>query len=190
MALRLRPAELLSAVQLDVVERAGLDPREVDQIVAGCVTQAGEQAFNIARNAWLSAGLPYHVGATTVDTQCGSGQQANHFISSLIGVGAIEVGIACGVESMSRVGLGANVFSGPGTPRPANFPWDLPDQFHAAERVAKLRGLTRRDIDESRAGLSDEGRRPRLQRAASRKRSCHWRLRCSEPKGLPAGGLS
>jgi acetyl-CoA C-acetyltransferase len=144
----LHPAELLAAVQLDVVERVGLDPGEVDQIVAGCVTQAGEQASNIARNAWLSAGLPYQVAATTIDTQCGSAQQANHFIASLIGVGAIEVGIACGVESMSRVGLGANVFSGPGTPRPASFPWDLPDQFHAAERIAKLRGLTRREVDE------------------------------------------
>jgi acetyl-CoA C-acetyltransferase len=142
------PAELLAAVQIEVVRRAGIDPGEVEQIVAGCVTQTGEQAANVARTAWLSAGLPYHVAATTVDCQCGSAQQANHFVSSMIGVGAIEVGIACGVESMSRVGLGANVYGGPGVPRPAHFPWDLPDQFGAAQRIAERRGLTRRDLDE------------------------------------------
>ena len=150
----LHPAELLSAVQLDVVERAGLDPGQVGQIVAGCVTQAGEQASNVARNAWLSAGLPYHVAATTVDCQCGSAQQANHFVASMIAAGAIEVGIACGVEAMSRVGLGADVYGGPGVPRPASFPWDLPDQFHAAERIAERLGFTRCDIDEF--GLSSQ----------------------------------
>jgi len=143
----LHPTELLSAVQVDVVARAGLDPGEVDQIVAGCVTQAGEQAANVARNAWLSAGLPYHVAATTVDCQCGSAQQANHIVASMIGAGAIDVGIACGVEAMSRVPLGANVYSGPGNPRAAHFPWDLPDQFTAAERIAERRGLKRGDID-------------------------------------------
>ena len=116
--------------------------------MAGCVTQAGEQASNVARNAWLSAGLPYQVAATTVDCQCGSAQQANHLVSSMIGVGAIDVGIACGIESMSRVGLGANVYGGPGVPRPAHFPWDLPDQFVAAERIAERRGLTRQDLDD------------------------------------------
>ncbi len=143
----LHPTELLSAVQVDVVARAGLDPSQVDQIVAGCVTQAGEQATNVARNAWLSAGLPYQVAATTVDCQCGSAQQANHIVASMIGAGAIDVGIACGVEAMSRVPLGANVYSGPGNPRPACFPWDLPDQFTAAERIAERRGLKRGDVD-------------------------------------------
>jgi len=143
----LHPAELLSTVQVEVLTRSGIDPDEVDQIVAGCVTQAGEQASNVARNAWLSAGLPYQVAATTVDSQCGSSQQANHIVASMIGAGAIDVGIACGVEAMSRVPLGANVYSGPGNPRPANFPWDLPDQFTAAERIAERRGLKRGDID-------------------------------------------
>jgi acetyl-CoA C-acetyltransferase len=144
----LHPAELLSAVQIEVVHRAGIDAGDVEQVVAGCVTQTGEQASNVARTAWLSAGLPFHVAATTVDCQCGSAQQANHFVASMIGIGAMEVGIACGVESMSRVGLGANVFSGPGNPRPAEFPWDLPDQFVAAERIAEMRHLSRRDLDE------------------------------------------
>lgn len=143
----LHPAELLAAAQVEVVKRAGVDPGEVEQVIAGCVTQAGEQASNIARNSWLSAGLPYHVGATTVDCQCGSAQQANHMVASLISAGAIDVGIACGVEAMSRVGLGANVYGGPGVPRPENFPWDLPDQFGAAERIAKRRGFTRAEVD-------------------------------------------
>ena len=143
----LHPAELLAAVQIAVVKRAGINPGEVEQIVGGCVTQAGEQGSNVTRNAWLSAGLPYEVAATTVDCQCGSAQQANHLIAGLIEAGAIDVGIACGVEAMSRVGLGANVINGPGTSKPAGFPWDMPDQFGAAERIAKRRGITRSDVD-------------------------------------------
>jgi acetyl-CoA C-acetyltransferase len=129
------------------VKRAGIDPSEVGLVVGGCVTQAGEQASNVARNAWLAAGLPYSVGAVTVDSQCGSSQQANHFIAGLIAADAIGVGLACGVESMSRIGLGQNVYNAPGSPRPPNFPYDMPDQFGAAERIAKLRGITRADVD-------------------------------------------
>ncbi|HEV2360358.1 MAG TPA: steroid 3-ketoacyl-CoA thiolase [Acidimicrobiales bacterium] len=143
----LHAAELLSVPQIEVVKRAGIDPGSVEQIVGGCVTQAGEQASNITRTAWLSAGMPYHVGATTVDCQCGSSQQANHMISGLIATGAIDVGMACGVEMMSRVGLGMNVINGPGRSRPGDFPWDMPDQFGAAERIAKKRGITRADVD-------------------------------------------
>jgi acetyl-CoA C-acetyltransferase len=140
-------AEILAVPQIEVVKRAGIDPQAVEQIVGGCVTQAGEQASNVTRNAWLSAGLPYEVAATTVDCQCGSSQQANHFVNNLVAAGAIEVGIACGIEVMSRVGLGANVFNGPGRSRPENFPWDMPDQFGAAERIAQRRGITRADVD-------------------------------------------
>jgi acetyl-CoA C-acetyltransferase len=143
----LHPAELLAAAQIAVVKRAGINPGEVEQIVGGCVTQAGEQGSNVTRNAWLSAGLPFQVAATTVDCQCGSSQQANHLIAGLIETGAIDVGIACGIEAMSRVGLGANVINGPGTSKPAGFPWDMPDQFGAAERIAKRRGITREDVD-------------------------------------------
>jgi acetyl-CoA C-acetyltransferase len=143
----LHPAELLAAAQIAVVKRAGMNPGEVEQIVGGCVTQAGEQGSNVTRNAWLSAGLPFEVAATTVDCQCGSSQQANHLIAGLIETGAIDVGIACGIEAMSRVGLGANVINGPGTSKPAGFPWDMPDQFGAAERIAKRRGITREDVD-------------------------------------------
>jgi acetyl-CoA C-acetyltransferase len=141
-------AQLLGAAQVELVKRAGIEPSEVEQVVGGCVTQAGEQASNVTRTAWLSEGLPYEVAATTVDCQCGSAQQANHFVANLISAGAIDVGIGCGVEAMSRVGLGANAFNGPGKSRPDDFPWDMPDQFGAAERIAEKYGISREDVDE------------------------------------------
>ena len=140
-------AELLGNAQVELVKRAGVDPGDVEQIVGGCVTQAGEQASNVTRTAWLSQGLPYEVAATTVDCQCGSAQQANNFVANLISADAIDVGIACGVEAMSRVGLGANAFNGPGRSRPEEFPWDMPDQFGAAERISEKYGITRDDVD-------------------------------------------
>jgi acetyl-CoA C-acetyltransferase len=141
-------AQLLGAAQVEVVKRAGIEPSAVEQVVGGCVTQAGEQASNVTRTAWLNEGLPYEVAATTVDCQCGSAQQANHFVAGLISAGAIDVGIGCGVEAMSRVGLGANAFNGPGKSRPDGFPWDMPDQFGAAERIAEKYGISRADVDE------------------------------------------
>ncbi len=142
------PATLLGAAQKAVIERAGIEPGMVEQIVGGCVTQAGEQAANVARNAWLSTGFPYEVAATTIDCQCGSGQQANHFVAGLIATGAIDIGIACGVEAMSRVGLGANVFNGPGFFQPEEWPWDnAQTQFQAAERIAEKRGIGREEVD-------------------------------------------
>jgi acetyl-CoA C-acetyltransferase len=140
-------AELLGNAQVELVKRAGVDPGDVEQIVGGCVTQAGEQASNVTRTAWLSQGLPYEVAATTVDCQCGSAQQANNFVANLISADAIETGIACGVEAMSRVGLGANAYNGPGKSKPDDFPWDMPDQFGAAERIAQKYGITREDVD-------------------------------------------
>jgi len=140
-------AELLGHAQVELVKRAGVDPGDVEQIVGGCVTQAGEQASNVTRTAWLSQGLPYGVAATTVDCQCGSSQQANNFVANLIAADAIDTGIACGVEAMSRVGLGANAYNGPGKSRPESFPWDMPDQFGAAERIAQKYGITRDDVD-------------------------------------------
>ncbi len=140
-------AELLATAQVEVVKRAGIDPAAVEQIVGGCVTQAGEQASNVTRTAWLSQGLPYETAATTIDCQCGSAQQANHFVANLVSAGAVDVGIACGVEAMSRIGLGANAVNGPGSSRPDDFPWDMPDQFGAAERIAQKYGITRADVD-------------------------------------------
>jgi acetyl-CoA C-acetyltransferase len=150
----LHAAELLAAAQVEVVKRAGIDASLVEQIVGGCVTQAGEQAGNVARQAWLSAGMPYETAASTVDTQCGSSQQANHMIAGIIAADGIDVGIACGVEAMSRIPLGSNIMHGPGAWIPPEWPWDSPDQFQGAERIAQNRGITREDVD--RFGLSSQ----------------------------------
>jgi acetyl-CoA C-acetyltransferase len=140
--------QILAAAQLEVIRRAGIEPGMVDQLVGGCVTQAGEQGANVTRNAWLGTGLTYTPAATTVDCQCGSSQQANNVIMGLIATGGADIGIACGVEAMSRVPLGANVMNGPGYYKLPDHPWDDPDgQFDAAERIARKRGITREDID-------------------------------------------
>ena len=144
----LHPAEILGAAQAGLLDRAGLDPAGVQQVAGGCVTQAGEQSSNVTRTAWLHAGLPYQAGCLTLDAQCGSAQQAVHVVAGLIAAGAITAGLACGVEAMSRVPLGANRGTGVGTPRPASWDIDLPNQFVAAERIAGRRGLTRADLDE------------------------------------------
>jgi acetyl-CoA C-acetyltransferase len=142
----LHATDLLGATQKALVEKAGIDAGDVEQLIGGCVTQYAEQSNNITRTAWLTAGLPEQAGATTVDCQCGSGQQANHLIAGLIAAGAIDVGIACGIEAMSRIGLGAN--AGPDRNwRAESWDIDLPDQFTAAERIAKRRGITREDLD-------------------------------------------
>jgi acetyl-CoA C-acetyltransferase len=144
----LHPAEILGAAQAGLLDRAGLDPAGVEQVAGGCVTQAGEQSSNVTRTAWLHAGLPYQTGCLTLDAQCGSAQQAVHVVAGLIAAGAITAGLACGVEAMSRVPLGANRGTGVGTPRPASWDIDMPNQFVAAERIAERRGLTRADLDE------------------------------------------
>jgi acetyl-CoA C-acetyltransferase len=144
----LHAAKLLAAAEVGVVKKAGIDPGAVEEIIGGCVTQAGEQSNDVVRNAWLSEKMPYHVAGTTIDCQCGSAQHSNHLIASLIAVGAIDIGIACGVEAMSRVGLGASVINGPGFFQTPDWPWDSPyNQFAAAERIAQKRGITRADVD-------------------------------------------
>jgi acetyl-CoA C-acetyltransferase len=143
----LHAAEILGAAQVALLERAGLEPAAAEQVAGGCVTQAGEQSNNVTRTAWLHAGLPYQTGCLTLDAQCGSGQQAVHLIAGLIAADAISVGVGCGVEAMSRVPLRSNVGTGVGTPRPDSWDIDLPNQFVAAERIARRRGLTRAEID-------------------------------------------
>lgn len=145
----LHPADLLGAVQRAAIDRAGIDPGTIDQVVGGNVTQVGEQAFNIARTAWLSAGLPLTVAATTIDSQCGSSQQATSFAAGLIASGACDIVLACGVESMSRIGLGANVKSGPGRPIPSSYAnhFEYTSQFEGAERIARKWGIGRADTD-------------------------------------------
>jgi acetyl-CoA acyltransferase len=109
------PVDLLALTLKGIVQRNKLDPALVDDVVAGCVGQAGEQAFNVARNAVLAAGFPESVPGTTVDRQCGSSQQAAHFAAQGVIAGSYDVAIACGVESMSRVPMGSNG-AGPGKP--------------------------------------------------------------------------
>ncbi|GGS57927.1 acetyl-CoA acetyltransferase [Planobispora rosea] len=141
----LKPQAVLAAALKGLVDRAGIDPAAVEQVFTGCVTQAGEQGGHVGRYAWLYAGLPYQTGVTTVDAQCGSSQQAVHLTAALIQAGVIEVGVACGVEVMSRAPLGSNVL--PASPRPDDWSIDMPDQFTAAERIARRRGLTRERLD-------------------------------------------
>ena len=144
------PATLYGMLLDGVVQKAGIDPALIEQVIGGCVTQAGEQAGNLARISWLSRNKGWAGGATTVDTQCGSSQQANHLVRALVQAGSIDAGIAGGVEVMSHVGLGANVMHGPGFFIPSEgWEWDMSmSQFEAADRIAKLRGIKRDDIDE------------------------------------------
>ncbi|MEU3646009.1 steroid 3-ketoacyl-CoA thiolase [Lentzea sp. NPDC034063] len=151
----LHAAELLGAAQRGLLDRTGLDPSTVEQVIGGTVTQAGEQSNNITRTAWLHAGLPQTTGCTTVDAQCGSAQQSTHLIAGLIAAGAIDAGIACGVEAMSRVPLRSNIGE-TGMPRPDSWTIDLPNQFVAAERVAERRGIGREEVD--RFGVQSQNR--------------------------------
>ena len=152
------PVELLGAVQRAAVERAGIDPDAVGQVIGGCVTQTGEQTFDIARSAWLTAGLPIEVAGTTVDAQCGSSQQATNLAAGLIAAGVVDVALACGVESMSRVPLGVAVSNGPGRPLPKAYfdRFEYTSQFEAAERIAEKWGISREDCD--RFGLQSQER--------------------------------
>jgi acetyl-CoA acyltransferase len=145
----IHPVVLGSLVLKELMRRAGIEPDQVDDVVFGCVTQAGEQSLNVGRNAWLTAGFPFTTPATTVDRQCGSSQQAIHFAANLIQSGVCDITIAGGVESMSRVPMGSNAVS-PGTPFPPELMelYDLVPQGISAELIARKYGVTRRQMDE------------------------------------------
>jgi len=102
------PTDLLGSVLQGLLDKEGVDPLEVDQVIGGCVTQCGEQGSNVTRNAWIAAGLPWDVAATSVDSQCGSSMQTLQFAASSVRAGVYDLAIACGVEGMSRVPLGSN----------------------------------------------------------------------------------
>lgn len=140
-------AELLGRAQTGVIERLGIDPSSVDQVIGGCVTPVGEQYGHVTRTAWLHAGLPAETGATTIDAQCGTAAQATLLLAGQIAMGAVDLGVACGVELMSRVPLTPKSGTGLGTPRPADWALDTPDQYTAADRIALRRGLTRLELD-------------------------------------------
>ena len=154
------PAQLLATTLGALIERSGVDPSTIDQVVGGCVSQVGEQSFNVTRTAWLSAGLPLTTAATTVDTQCGSSQQATGLAHSLIASGVVDTAVACGVEAMSRVPIGANSSRklGLGVPIPKDYfeHYEFTSQFEGAERIAERWGITREDTDA--LGLSSQQR--------------------------------
>jgi acetyl-CoA acyltransferase len=146
----IHPVALGSLVLKELVGRAGIEARQVDDVVFGCVMQTGEQSLNVARNAWLAAGFPVETPATTVDRQCGSSQQAIHFAANLIQSGVADITIAGGVESMTRVPMGSTVLQGPGTPFPPELLelYEMVPQGISAELMARKYGISRREMDE------------------------------------------
>src|SRR5258707_14333173 len=145
----IHPVVLGSLVLKEIINRAGIKPEQVEDVVFGWVSQAGEQSLNVARNAWLRAGFPVTTPGTTVDRQCGSSQQAVHFAANLIQSGVCDITIAGGVESMSRVPMGSNAVS-PGTPFPPELMelYDLVPQGISAELIARKYGISRQPMDE------------------------------------------
>jgi len=145
------PVDLLAHTLAALVDRAGIAPDLVEDVIAGCVSQVGEQGLNVGRNAALAAGFPESVPGTTVDRQCGSSQQAVHFAAQGVMSGAYDAVIACGVENMSRVHLGSTVDHGPGRPfgprMVRRYEDGLVPQGISAELIAQKWGLGRGDLD-------------------------------------------
>ena len=145
-----RPDDLLALTLREVVTRAGVDPAQVDDVIAGCVTQTGEQGMNIARAAALIAGFPIEVPGTTVNRFCGSGQQAVNFAAQGVLSGAQEVVIGAGVENMSRVPMGSDAFGpgeGPVSPKLMDL-FEIIPQGNSAEMIARKWGFSREQLDE------------------------------------------
>jgi acetyl-CoA C-acetyltransferase len=145
------PVDLLATVQQEMVHRSGIDPAEIEQIVGGCISQVGPQAFNVTRTAWLTAGLPESAACTTVDSQCGSSQQAAGMAAALVTSGVVDTAAACGVEVMSRVPMGASLAGGKfGNAVPKSYfaQHEYTSQFEAAERIAEQWGISRQELDE------------------------------------------
>src|SRR5258708_21622468 len=153
------PADLLGFALKAIIDRAGVDPELIEDVVAGCVTQSGEQACNVARNAIVGAGLPWTMPGTTVDRQCGSSQQAMHFVAASVMAGLYDIAIACGVESMSRAPMASNARGGDG-PFSQDFlrviDHRLWAQFQVAQVLADQSGITRDDMD--RFAVESHGR--------------------------------
>ena len=147
----LHSADLLSVPLQALFERTGVDPAEVGQVVGGCVSQVGMQSFNITRTAWLTAGLPMSVAATTVDSQCGSSQQATGLAHSLVASGTVDIAVACGVENMSTVKMGASMARsenvGKAVPKSYFSHYEFTSQFEGAERIADKWDISRADAD-------------------------------------------
>src|SRR5918999_1533959 len=146
------PVDLLAEVLNETIARSNIDAALVDDVICGCVSQVGEQALNIGRNAWLAAGLPEHVPGTTVDRQCGSSQQAAHFAAQAIISGAHDIVVASGVECMTRVPMGASIGNGPGFPftqsMSERYDGNLIPQGISSELIAARWGISRQQVDE------------------------------------------
>jgi len=143
----LMPADLLGAVQSAALKRAKLPADAVGQLIGGCVSQINQQSFNIARIAWLSQGLPMEIAATTVDSQCGSSQQATSLAAAMIGSGMEEVVMSCGLEMMSRVPLGSNMAGGVPMGPSYMSHYQPTSQFMGAAMIANEYQITRADTD-------------------------------------------
>ncbi|WP_374720783.1 thiolase family protein [Peribacillus tepidiphilus] len=143
----IRPDDLAALVIKELVKRSGIDARLIDDVILGCVSQSGEQAGDIARVASLIAGLPIEVPGTTVDRQCGSSQQAVHFAAQAILAGDMDILIAGGVESMSRVPIGSNYQGAPLSNKLKEM-YEMIHQGLSAERIAEQYGFTREELDE------------------------------------------
>jgi acetyl-CoA acyltransferase len=145
------PTDLLGFTLRSLLERNDVDPATIDDVVGGCVTQSGEQGTNVTRNAWVAAGLPWHVPATSVDRQCGSSQQAVHFVAQGVMAGAYDLAIACGVESMTRAPMASNAKGGTGPFSPAFLDacdGKLLTQFEVSQILADKWGISRQEMDE------------------------------------------
>jgi acetyl-CoA acetyltransferase family protein len=146
------PNELLGACYTEVIDRAGIDSSEVEDVITGCVQQYGEQMFNVGRNAWLQAGLPVETPATTIDRQCGSAQQAVNFAAALIASGVHDVVIGSGVEHMGHIpmGVGFKWVDDVGSPWPPALMerYDLIPQGLSAEMIAERWEIPRSELDE------------------------------------------
>tara|TARA_B100000767_G_scaffold274340_1_gene306997 strand:+ start:1895 stop:3202 length:1308 start_codon:yes stop_codon:yes gene_type:complete len=143
----LMPADLLGKVQRGALERAGVDAANVGQVVGGCVSQINQQSFNITRVAWLSQGFPEEVAATTIDSQCGSSQQATSLGAAMIGSGMEDLVMACGVEMMSVIPLGSNMAGGIPMGESYAQHYQPTSQFQGASMIAEEYQITRQDTD-------------------------------------------
>ena len=144
------PVDLLADVLRELVTRAGVDPGQIEDNITGCVSQAGEQTFNIGRNAWLAADLPEEVPATTIDRQCGSSQQSIHFAAQGVMAGAYDLVVASGVENMTRVPMGSSMMGqNPfGQQMFARYEGKLVPQGISADLIATKWGITREESDD------------------------------------------
>ena len=146
------PVDLASEVLIALVKRNGIDPETVNDVIMGCVFQTGEQAVNVARNAWLAAGFPETVPGITVDRQCSSSQQAAHFAAQGVMAGVYEIAVAAGVEAMTRVPMGITMQQGPGIPfgpkMISRYEDGLVPQGVSAELIAERWSIRREELDE------------------------------------------